>query len=125
MNTNKTLSLTGSKRACKWKWQLCNRWLQNNGKRLCAYHNKRFLIGDYTTTATAANTAAAAATAHTATTTATTATAPTANTKKKKKEKVKKAHKAKRALRKSKKRAVKELLKSLGIPTPRSPHYQA
>jgi hypothetical protein len=47
MDNNRPLSLTGSRRTCTWEWQLCTRWMQNNGNRLCAHHNTRFLNGEY------------------------------------------------------------------------------
>ncbi len=101
MNTTNTLSPTSSKRTCKWKWPTCTRWMQNNGNKLCAYHNTRFLNGEYPGAPTFV---LGGATAPTATTTATN------STKKKKNEEVKKAHKARSALKKKKKRAVKEQL---------------
>ncbi len=100
MNSNNTLSVTASK-WCTWRWKPCEKWMQNNGRRLCAYHNTRIINGEYPDAPTAVAAAATAATMHTTTTTTTPAdTTPTANTKKKKKEKVKKAHKAKSTLKK-------------------------
>ncbi len=92
MNTTNTLPpTTPNKRECMWKWPTFNRWMQNNGNKLCAYHNTRFLKGEYPG---APIFVLAGATAPTVTTTATN------STKKKKNEKVKKAHKARSALKK-------------------------
>ncbi len=99
MNTTDLSPTTPNKRECVWKWGKCLRWMQNNGNKLCAYHNSRFLKGEYPG---GTGFLLAGATAPTATTTFTN------STKKKKKEEVKKAHKAKSALMKSKKRHYKE-----------------
>ena len=47
MNTTDLPPTTPNKRECRWKWGKCLRWMQNNGNKLCAYHNTRFLKGEY------------------------------------------------------------------------------
>ncbi len=100
MNTTDLPPTTPNKRECMWKWGKCLRWMQNNGNKICAYHNTRFLKGEYPggtgfllagATAPTATFLLDGSTAPAATTTATN------STKKKKKEEVKKAHKAKSA----------------------------
>jgi hypothetical protein len=107
-NTSTTIP-AAAKRMCTWTWPPCNKWMQNNGNKLCASHNKRFNNGERPgdpTTVAGADTAAAVRTTTTTTTSAETTTAT--NTKKKKKKNEKKAHNVGSALKKRKKRAEDE-----------------
>ncbi len=115
MNSSNTEPVAASTRTCTWRWPPCDKWMQNNGNKLCASHNTRFIGGERPIDPTAVAAADTAATVHRTTTATTPAdTTPTANTKrkkkkekntkKKKKKKVKKAHKGKSALTKRKKR---------------------
>ena len=112
MNSNNTSPVAANKRTCTWRWPPCDKWMQNNGNKLCASHNTRFNNGELPGDPTAvAATDTAATIQHTTTTT--TATANTKKKKKKKekntkKKKEKKVKKGKSALKKRKKRAEKE-----------------
>ena len=44
-NTSTTIP-AAAKRMCTWTWPPCNKWMQNNGNKLCASHNKRFNNGE-------------------------------------------------------------------------------
>jgi len=108
-NNTSTTVAAAAKRMCTWKWPPCNKWMQNNGNKLCASHNTRFNNGERPRDpTTGADTATAVRTTTTTTTSADTSTAT--NTKKKKKKKEKKVHKGTSALKKRKKRAEDEQL---------------